>query len=96
MLFEVLKLIVKKKKKKKKKKKNARSIHNGCYHMVQQSTHSALGACIYLLTILGLSTLLVLSFSKQVGPGDDIYTRYSLQSDPIRHVCFIDVTLYEL
>ena len=29
-------------------------------------------------------------------PGDDIYKHYSLQSDPIRHVCFIDVTLYEL
>ena len=27
---------------------------------------------------------------------DDIYKRYSLQSDPIRHVCCIDVTLYEL
>ena len=25
-----------------------------------------------------------------------IYKHYSLQSDPIRHVCFIDVTLYEL
>ena len=29
-------------------------------------------------------------------PGDDIYKHYSLQSDPIRHVCLIDVTLYEL
>ena len=67
MLFEVLKLIVKKKKKKKKKKKCPGLFTNGCYHMVQQSTHSALGACIYLLTNLGLSTLLVLSFSKQVG-----------------------------
>ena len=42
-------------------KKKGGSIHNWCHHMVQQSAHrySALGACIHLLTCLGLSSLLL-------------------------------------